>query len=275
MGMPSSFDLRDVVQQMEDAHARRRQITPFTARHADFDLAAAYTVSRLIHEKRCQGGAVPVGRKIGFTNPAMWTQYDVAGPVWAHVYDQTVAHARGPRTTCRIGHLVEPKIEPEIVLHFRAAPPVTADVGEILACVDWIAHGFELVQSHYPGWKFDAPDTVADGALHGSLLVGEPRSIDRLGSDAIRALESFTLDLYCNGELRESGLGSNVLGSPLKAIAHLIGVLAAQPDALPLQAGELVTTGTITVALPIHVGETWRTEIRGIGLPGLEIDLAD
>lgn len=275
MGMPSSFDLLDVVQQMEDAHARRRQITPFTARHADFDLTAAYTVSRLIHEKRCRDGAVAVGRKIGFTNPAMWAQYDVAGPVWAHVYDHTVARTSSPRTTCRIGHLVEPKIEPEIVLHFHAAPPATTDVREILACVDWVAHGFELVQSHYPGWKFHAPDTVADSALHGSLLIGEPRPIERLGPDPIGALESFTLDLHCNGELRESGRGSNVLGSPLKAIAHLIGVLAAQPDARPLQAGELVTTGTITAAWPILVGQSWRTEIRGIDLPGLAIDLVD
>ena len=49
----------------------------------------------------------------------------------------------------------------------------------------------------------------------------------------------------------ETGRGSNVMGSPLAAVDHLITVLAALPGATPLQANELVTTGTLTSAFPI------------------------
>jgi 2-keto-4-pentenoate hydratase len=157
------------------------------------------------------------------------------------------------------------------VLHFRSAPPESGDPAEILACVDWIAHGFEIVQSHFPGWKFQAADTIADSALHGTLLVGEPQDVARLGSDLVARLERFTIALACDGVVRERGHGANVLGSPLAAVAHLISLLSTQPLATALQAGELVTTGTLTQASPIRAGETWSTELDGIGLPGLSV----
>jgi 2-oxo-3-hexenedioate decarboxylase len=39
----------------------------------------------------------------------------------------------------------------------------------------------------------------------------------------------------------------------------------------PLVAGEVVTTGTITDALPVKPGETWSTEISGLPLQNLTI----
>jgi len=45
---------------------------------------------------------------------------------------------------------------------------------------------------------------------------------------------------------------------------------AKQPLASPLQADELVTTGTLTVARPIR-DETWSTVFEGIRLPGLSV----
>lgn len=52
-------------------------------------------------------------------------------------------------------------------------------------------------------------------------------------------------------------------------------MLAKQPGCQPLQADELVTTGTITAAQPVRAGETWRTELRGIALPGLAVTFAE
>ena len=68
-----------------------------------------------------------------------------------------------------------------------------------------------------------------------------------------------------------NGGGANVLDSPLLAAAHLFSVLKDQPQFEPVQAGEIVTTGTLTAALPIHPGETWSTALSGLALPGLTI----
>jgi 2-keto-4-pentenoate hydratase len=266
-----TFNLCAVAQEMKAAQDEVRQIAPLTSHLRDFDEAVAYDVARVIHQVRLNEGAVAVGRKIGFTNPDMWSLYGVREPIWAYVYDTTVVYLAAPQATCRLGRFAEPKIEPEIVVHFRSAPPVTDDVAEILACVDWMAHGIEIVQSHFPGWQFQAADTIADCALHGTLLVGEPHDVRRLGADVTTALERFAVTLSCDGHVRAVGKGANVLGSPLAAIAHLLAVVAKQRPTMLLQANELVTTGTLTPALPIHAGETWRTDLHGIALSGVAV----
>ena len=273
--MAHTPDPHVIAHQMKAAQDEVRQIEPFTTRLVGFDVPTAYAVANLIHEARLHEGALPIGRKIGFTNPDMWSRYGVREPIWAYIYDTTVVRVSPQHKTCSIGRFTEPKIEPEIVFHFRSAPPVGGDLPAILDCIDWVAHAFEIVQSHFPGWKFQAADTVADWALHGTLLVGEPQAVDRLGTDLTAVLESFSIALSCDGEVREVGVGTNVLGSPLAAIAHLIGVLAKQPQYRPLQANETVTTGTVTTAQSVRAGETWRTDLRGIALPGLSVEFVE
>lgn len=270
-----TLSVHAIAREMKNAQDEIRQIEPFTSRWSDFDVPAAYEVTHLIHRARLEAGAVPLGRKIGFTNPEMLALYGVSEPIWAYIYDTTVVRLSANAGVCSIGRFAEPKIEPEIVVHFRSAPSVGAGPSAIIECIDWIAHAFEIVQSHFPGWKFQAPDTVADCGLHGALLVGEPQPVDQLDTDLITALERFSIALSCDGKLREVGRGSNVLGSPLAAVAHLIAVLAKQPQYVPLQAGEIVTTGTLTAAPSVHAGETWRTELTGIALPGLSVKLVE
>jgi 2-oxo-3-hexenedioate decarboxylase len=57
-----------------------------------------------------------------------------------------------------------------------------------------------------------------------------------------------------------------VLGSPLLALRHLVGLLENDPHKPPLRAGEVVSTGTLTLAMPVSAGEIWTTRVRGIPL---------
>lgn len=270
--MRTADELNELARQMRQAQDEGCQIAPFSSRIEDFDLPTAYAVADLMHRERVSQGAVPVGRKIGFTNREMWPIYGVHEPIWGYVYDTTAVHVTGNRASCSIGRLSEPKIEPEIVLHFHSAPLAGADLPAILACIDWIALGFEIVRSHFPKWKFSAADTVVDGGLHGKLLIGEPQPVDRLGPDPVSSLEHFILELHGNGILRAVGSGANILGNPLQAIAHLTAALERQPDYPALQAGELVTTGTVTTAQAVHIGESWRADVDGIALPRLSVE---
>jgi 2-oxo-3-hexenedioate decarboxylase len=272
MPTPAGLDLDALASEMLAAQDAANQIEPFTSRLPEFDLPAAYEVARRIHLARLERGARAVGRKIGFTNPAMWARFGVSEPIWGYLYDTTVVRLEGTRADCSLGRFAEPKVEPEIVLHFRAAPPPGSGIAEVVNAVDWVAHGFEIVQSHYPGWRFQAPDTVADASLHAALLVGPPCPIEALGRDPAAALESFALTLSCGGREIETGKGSNVLGGPFAALAHLVSVLARQGNRVPLQAGEIVTTGTITGAQPVRPGETWCSELEDVPLPGLAVE---
>ncbi len=252
----------------QDSHVL---IEPITRAHPEFDNAAAYQVSQRIHRARLRDGAIKVGRKIGFTNRNIWPEYGVYEPIWAYVYDTTVQHLTDNRGACALSRFALPRIEPEVVFHFHRAPPRTREPAAILACVDWIAHGYEIVQSHFADWKFKVADTIADSGLHGTLLVGAPQPIERLGAQLAGRLADFNIELSCNGVLRDRGRGANVLDSPVLALAYLIEVLATQHEAEPVAAGELVTTGTLTAALPIRAGETWSTKFDGLDLPGLTV----
>lgn len=270
MSAASSFDVATLADEMKSAQDATRQIAPFSSRFAGFDVAAGYAVAAQVHALRTREGDVAVGRKIGFTNPAVQREYNVREPVWGTIYKRTFISLDPADAPFAIGHLAQPRIEPEIVLHFKSSPPVNGDPDAILACIDWVAHGFEIVQSNYPDWKFRAADAVADNGMHGALLIGKPQPVATLGDDLVRALETFSLLLTCDGQLRDSGTGANVFGNPLKAISHLTKVLARQ--GMLLQAGEVVTTGTITSAPRIRAGETWSTEVSGISLPGIRAE---
>lgn len=268
----NQMNLHAIAHDLKVAQDRRMSLPPITTLLPAFDQLAAYEVARLIHEQRLAEGARPVGRKIGFTNRNIWPEYGVYEPIWAHVYDRTVVNLRSHYGVCSLGPFVEPRIEPEIILHFRVAPPVTSDLRAILDCIDWMAHGFEIVQSHFPGWQFKVADTIADASLHGTLLIGEPVPVARLGNDLIDRLAGFTIALACGDAVRARGCGANVLDSPLAAVAHLIAKLGSQSSSPPIAAGELITTGTLTAALPIRAGERWSTSLDGIGLPAISID---
>jgi len=266
------MDATTLAHELVGLHEEAAIVPPFSARYAGLTAESGYAAARKLHAHRCARGCKPAGRKIGFTNRTLWERYGVHEPMWAHVYDTTTQHLHGARAASRVQRFAQPKIEPEVILHFARAPRADADAAAILACIDWVAHGFEIVQSNFPGWRFEAADTIADSGLHAALFVGPPVPVERLGRDAARVLESFTLELSCNGQRIDAGRGANVLGSPLLAAAHLVATLARQPASEPLHAGEIVTTGTITDAHAVAAGETWETRLSGIDLPGFTIE---
>ncbi|HSD40696.1 MAG: 2-keto-4-pentenoate hydratase [Bacteroidota bacterium] len=245
-------------------------MAPFTTRDPSFDVRRAYEVAARVHAARRARGEQPVGRKIGFTNRNIWDEYGVHEPIWGFVYDTTLFRPRGGHASVAIGGFAEPRIEPEIVLHFKSAPPVTRSEAAILDCIDWIAAGFEIVHSPFPDWKFKVADTIAGNGLHGILVVGDPVPVASI-PDCAKRLREFRITLKKGAAVAAEGGGANVLDSPLLAFAHLADVLAHLPQSPPVAAGEVVTTGTLTSALRVAPGETWSTTIAGIGLPGLSI----
>ena len=254
------------------AYDNATTLAPITAGAPDFDVAAAYDVLREIEARRIAGGWQPVGRKIGFTNRTIWPRYGVYLPMWAHVWSHTVHHASANRATLALAPFVQPRIEPEVVFKLKAPVPVAGDARAVLASAEWIAPGFEIVQSHFPGWKFAAADCTAAFGLHGALVVGTPITVTGRNLDSLAALlPTFALTLARDGALVDKGVGANVLDSPALALLHLAQVLAGQPQFPALAAGETVTTGTITDAWPVAPGETWTSDYGALGLPGLTL----
>jgi 2-oxo-3-hexenedioate decarboxylase len=268
------MDVQDIAKQVFSVLETGRQIAPFSNANPDLSLDEAYQVTAAVRALREAQGEIPIGRKIGFTNRTIWAEYGVYAPIWGYVYDRTVCDLASEPLEVSVRGLTEPRIEPEIMFGLGVAPEPGMDERELIRCIDWIAHGFEIVQSIFPGWAFRAPDTVAAYGLHGRLFIG-PRHAAEPRRDAwAQELTRFEIDLFLNGTAIDHGLATNVLDGPLFALRHLVETLAQDPHNPPLAAGEIVTTGTLTRAFAVATGEVWTTQLTGIPLEGARIRIA-
>jgi 2-keto-4-pentenoate hydratase len=241
------------------------QITPFSGRAPGLSVEDAYRITPLVRRMYEAEGARVVGRKIGFTNRTIWAQYGVYAPIWGYVFDRS---ARELETieALPLGPFSEPRIEPEIMFCLGASPSAEMDEQALSGCIEWIALGFEIVQSIFPGWKFEASDTIAANGVHGALLIGPRHPFAPHAAEWRQKLSTFEIELACDGRLIDRGTAENVLGGPLSALRHLVGLLASDPVNPKLAAGEIVSTGTLTKAMPVAPGETWTATPKGIPL---------
>jgi 2-keto-4-pentenoate hydratase len=238
--------------------------TPWPAA-SGLELAEAYERALSVRQLRLARGEQPRGYKIGFTNRTIWDRYRVYAPIWGAVWNTTLSFCEGEGELSLAG-TCQPRIEPECVFGLRATPPARAGLDALLACIEWMAPGFEIVQSHMKDWVFSAADTVADGGLHARLLVG-PRipvaGLPREGAAFDAQLAAARITLSRDGQRVDEGAGANVLDGPLHALVHFLGALRDCPGAPDLQPGDVVTTGTWTDAWPVRRGEQWRADFGG------------
>lgn len=247
-----------------------RIIPSIAAREAKFDWDDAYEVSAEIIRLRRARSEKTVGRKIGFTNRNIWPQYGATSPIWHPVYDRTLTRAVDGKATLSLAKSSQPLIEPEIAFKLRAAPPVNCqDPVQMLRTIEWYAPSFEIVCCHFADWKCTPAEFAADFSLHWHLVVGTPVAVDEKNLPALaRQLGECQITLSRDGNIMDRGKGANALDHPCLALAFLANIVAKQPAFDALHAGEIITTGTLTNALPIKAGETWQSRYEG--LPGVE-----
>jgi len=248
----------------------------FTASDASFDLAQAFAVADEIRRLRLARGEVPLGYKIGFTNRGIWARYGVFAPIWGPVWNTTLERVDSARTSVSLSRFVEPRLEPEVMFGFARPPVAGMGLAELAGCIDWVAHGFEIVHTRFAGWRFAAADTVADFALHGRLFVGPRVPIDRFlagsSGDLASQLSSLRLTLVCDGRDVEEGSAEIVLDGPLQALKLWVDAMATRPERWAIRAGDIVTTGTITDAAPMAPGQRWQTRLSDPRFAAMTLD---
>ncbi|NOD91133.1 MULTISPECIES: 2-keto-4-pentenoate hydratase [unclassified Ruegeria] len=245
-------DIEANAQKIADALTSAQQISKLSSEAEQLTLDDAYSIASRVRKLQ---GKKRVGRKVGFTNRAIWPVYGVDQPIWGEVHSDGLFSTDQPVILARYS---EPRIEPEIVLGLRHTPTAEMNDEQLAGCVEWVAPGFEIVQSIYPNWKFSVEDSIAAQGLHGCLVLGEKIEATH---DILTGLAEVPLALFRGNEAIESGKGENALGGPIEVLAHLVSLLS---EADQLQGGELVTTGTLTDAWPVSPGEEWSAGFGGV-----------
>ena len=227
------------------------------------DVSQAYQTALQVRKLREARGEQPRGFKIGFTNRSIWKRYQVFEPIWGTIWSTTltIASSQGEGTV-DISRMCQPRLEPELVFGMRCTPPAELTVQSLFESIDWMASGFEIVQSHALDWRFKVADTVTDSGLHAHLLVGKQvpvKDVAANGGQLHEVLAGMSLELVHAGKVVERGLATNVLDSPLMALLHFMKALRQCPGAPDLKAGDVITTGTWTDAWPLVAGQTWES----------------
>ena len=206
-----------------------------------------------------------IGKKIGFTNRNIWDVYNVNEPIWGPITSKSVSFTETSFQKIDLSQFCEPRIEPEVVICLREKPRHSDE--DLNICIDWIAPGFEIVDSIYPNWSFALPDTIASGGLHGCLVIGKKLFIN---NDVERDLADLKVRLFKDASFEEEGTGANVLDGPVSAVRYLHKSLAGIKNQVLLSSGNIITTGTMTDAKPVFPGEKWTGKFEGI----IESDLS-
>jgi 2-oxo-3-hexenedioate decarboxylase len=253
-----------------DANDRAALIELPSAQPGGLLLEQAYAVAHRLAQLRIARGERPIGWKIGFTNRSIWDRYRVHAPIWGPVWDTTAALLHGTNVSVSLTGFSQPRLEPEVVFGFASAPAAGMSLAQLQACLAWVAHGFEIVHTHFADWRFTLADTVADFALHGWMRVG-PRVPTQDWPTLAEDLAAMQVELSCDGVVKDRGIGSVVLDGPLHALKQWIDAMAVTTPAWRVAAGEFVTTGTITDAWPLQPGQRWQTRLSDTRLSALSL----
>lgn len=238
------------------AYRSHEPVDPPSQRWPGLDLDDAYVVQRLQVAGWLADGAVVRGHKVGLTSAAMQRQLGVDQPDFG-VLLESMVHT--PDSVVAVGTFLAPRIEPETAFLLRgdlAGPGVTLE--QAAAAVDAVVPALEIIDSRVRDWRITLVDTVADNASSGGIVLGRSpvplADVDLVGTRC---------RLLRQGHQVASGLGGDVLGSPLVALQWLANTLGERGDGL--LAGQVVLPGSVTAAQPVVAGDTWTAEFSGLG----------
>ena len=240
-----------------DAYASRTPVPPLTATYPAMSVDDAYAIQLAQVSAWTSDGAVVKGHKVGLTSAAIQAQLGVDQPDFGVLLDRMFLPEGA---VADITRFLQPRAEPEIGFVLGrplSGPGVT--VAEAVAAIDFVLPALEIIDSRVADWKITLPDTIADNASSGGLVLGSrPARLEDLDLSLTGCL------LHRNGRLAGTGAGGAVLGgSPVNALVWLANILGERGVAL--EAGHVILPGSVTAAIPIRPGDTISATFDRIG----------
>ena len=190
------------------------------------------------------------GWKIAATSEAGQRHIHVDGPLAGRLFAHMVIE---DGATVSLATSLMRVVEVEIAFRFgadlrpRAAP---YDLAEVIDAVATLHPAIELPDSRYHDFgAVGAPQLIADDACANLFILGPAVSRPWRHLD----LAAHRVWATVAGKSRHEGKGAHVLGDPTRALTWLVNELSGQ--GLAIAAGQVVTTGTCVVPVPVAPGD--------------------
>jgi 2-keto-4-pentenoate hydratase len=200
------------------------------------------------------------GWKIAATSKAGQEHIGVDGPLAGRILAEQVF---GDGGEVPFGANAMRVAEAEFAFRMARDLPPRAEpyaVDEVLEAVDTLHPAIEVPDSRFEDFvTAGAPQLIADNACAHCFVLGPAAPETWRQLDLVRHEATMTVA----GKLERPGVGANVLGDPREALAWLANELSR--FGTTLKAGEVVTTGTCVVPVPIEPGDTVTNDMGVLG----------
>lgn len=184
------------------------------------------------------------GWKVAFAGTAAQHRFGLSEPVYGVLTDAMAVSEDQP---VDLSQLIRPKLEIEVafILGQDLLPDFHSDEA-LLAAVAEVAPAFEIADSRWQNWTFNAGAFLADNAAAALYCLGQRQGFV---SERHRQLE---FRLYHNGQALGAGSSGLDADSPSSILCWLIRRLLA--DRQPLRAGQVILSGALLPPLDIQPG---------------------
>ena len=252
--MPPTFDPAIAARFIADAHRNRDTFRNLPADMGPSTIDEAYQVQEALRDIWTPSDGPIAGLKIATTTKIMQQLMGIDHPCGGVIYGKRVHASPHTLDLSRYEHVA---IECELAVRVRETLPkrdcpYTRD--DVRRAVGSVMAAFELIEDRNAVYReTSALSLIADNAWNGGIVLGA----------AVEVPETMELNglkgRVTIGDVVQEGLTDDPLGS----LAWLVNLAADRGK--PLEAGQVVITGSIILTLPIAAGETFFFEIEGVG----------
>jgi 2-keto-4-pentenoate hydratase len=210
------------------------------------------------------------GWKIAATSAAGQRHINVDGPLAGRILAEKVVEAGSAVSLAANRMRVA---EPEFAFRLGAdivprAKPYSID--ETMAAVEALHIAIELPDSRYADFcAVGAEQLIADSSCANLFALGPRVEADWRHAD----LAAHAVSARIVGGMENSGTGANVLGDPRVALRWIVNELSSLD--IGMRAGQIVTTGTCVVPLPIRPGDRVVADFGAFGSLDLSFTFDD
>jgi 2-keto-4-pentenoate hydratase len=202
----------------------------------------------------------PVGYKVGLTNAAAQQRFGVAHPVTGTIFEGTIRLRDGAEVPARFGAV--PTVEADLLVRIRDEGIAQAgrDRVALLRHIDQVIPFIEMPDLVLSG-GMDGPNLLAINVGARLGVLGAPIAPEATEAFAAR-LASMTVVLASDQRELARAPGTALLGHPLDVLPWLVEDLAKR--GLRLRAGDYVSLGGFSPALPTEAGRVYTVRYEGL-----------
>ena len=203
----------------------------------------------------------PVGYKVGLTNPGAQQRFGVPHPVAGTIYESTLRPRDGDEVPARFAAF--PNVEADLLVRVRDEGINAARTHEeVLRHLDAVIPFIEMPDLVMPPNRLDGPNLLAINVGARLGVSGAPIPV-RADAEFAAALGAMTVTMTDDtGKELAKAPGTVLLGHPLNVVPWLAEDLAKRGK--KLQAGDVVSLGGFSPALPVEAGRRYTVRYEGL-----------